>query len=127
MLYRIGGIEFLIEAVKHGSMLSRERACQAIGLLGVTSRGKCMLVEFDFVPETDTIVKRYGEQSTKVVAGNALGIDVMADVDHFRIVAKSGAVTAYTLIFFADQIPWEEKLQKMCFVSYPWKKISQMI
>ncbi|KAE8667839.1 hypothetical protein F3Y22_tig00112368pilonHSYRG00012 [Hibiscus syriacus] len=46
-LISLGGVRFLAEEAScgHGHMLSRERACQAIGLLGVTRRAHRMLVD----------------------------------------------------------------------------------
>uniref|UniRef100_A0A7N0RD97 Uncharacterized protein n=1 Tax=Kalanchoe fedtschenkoi TaxID=63787 RepID=A0A7N0RD97_KALFE len=93
ILNGFGGLQFLVEAARHGSMLSRERACQAIGLLGMATRGKRMLVELGVVPVLLELL-RDGGQSVKLVAGNALGV-ISAHVDNIRPVAEAGAVPLY--------------------------------
>ncbi|KAJ0045117.1 hypothetical protein Pint_03923 [Pistacia integerrima] len=63
----LGGLRFLVKAAEFGSMISRERACQAIGI---------------------------GDSTTKLVAGNSLGV-ISAHVDYIRPVAEAGAIPLY--------------------------------
>ncbi|KAM3320417.1 hypothetical protein P3S67_007617 [Capsicum chacoense] len=66
-----GGVSFLVESARCGSMVSRCRAAQAIGLLGLV-----------------------GDSSTKVVAANALGV-ISSHVDYIRPLANAGAIPLY--------------------------------
>ncbi|KAJ4981531.1 hypothetical protein NE237_032368 [Protea cynaroides] len=89
----VGGIPLLVEAAISTSMISRTRAAQAIGLLGVTRRLRQMLVDLGVIPVLIELL-RDGDSSTKVVAGNALGI-IASHVDYIRPVAQAGAIPLY--------------------------------
>lgn len=93
VLICLGGLRFLVEAARFGSMVSRERACQAIGLLGITRRARRMLVELGVIP---VLVELFhvGDSTTKLVAGNSLGV-ISAHVDYIRPVAEAGAIPLY--------------------------------
>lgn len=93
VLASLGGLGFLVEAASYGSMVSRERACQAIGLLGVTRSGRHMLVELGVIPVLVELF-RDGDFTTKLVAGNSLGV-ISAYVGFIRPVAEAGAIPFY--------------------------------
>ncbi|KAJ0102025.1 hypothetical protein Patl1_04007 [Pistacia atlantica] len=89
----LGGLRFLVKAAEFGSMVSRERACQAIGLLGVSRRARHILVELGVIPVLVELF-RIGDGTTKLVAGNSLGV-ISAHVDYIRPVAEAGAIPLY--------------------------------
>ena len=84
-------------------MVSRERACQAIGLLGVRSCARHRLVELRVIPVLVELF-RVGDSTTKLVASNSLGV-ISAHVDYIRLVAEVGAIPLLV-----------KKLLRMCFV-----------
>lgn len=92
-LTRLGSLKFLVEAASCGSMVSRERACQAIGLLGVPRRARRTLVELGVIPVLVECL-RDGDHLMKLVAGNALGV-ISAHIDYIRLVAQSGVICLY--------------------------------
>ncbi|XP_061349012.1 protein spotted leaf 11-like [Gastrolobium bilobum] len=92
-LTRLGALHFLVEAAGCGSMVSRERACQSIGLLGVTRQARRTLVDLGVIPVLVELF-RDGDQATKIVAGNSLGV-ISAHVDYIRPVAQAGAIPLY--------------------------------
>ncbi|KAK7305216.1 hypothetical protein VNO77_43117 [Canavalia gladiata] len=92
-LTRLGALHFLVEAAGFGSMVSRERACQAIGLLGVTRQARRTLVELGMIPVLVELF-RDGDHATKLVVGNSLGV-ISAHVDYIRPVARAGAIPLY--------------------------------
>lgn len=96
-LTRLGGLHFLVEAASCGSMVSRERSCQAIGLIGVSGRGRHTLVDLGVIPVLIGLL-REGDHSTKLVAGNALGV-ISAHVDYIRPVAQAGAICLFAELF----------------------------
>lgn len=57
-LTRLEALRFVVEAAGSGSMISRERACQSIGLLAVTRRGRHKLVELGAI-RTCEVVSRW--------------------------------------------------------------------
>ncbi|KAK0599016.1 hypothetical protein LWI29_001562 [Acer saccharum] len=79
-LSSLGGLRFLVEAARFGSMVSRERACQAIGLLGVRRCTRHRLVELGVIPVLVELF-RVGDSTTKLVAGNSLGV-ILSHVDY---------------------------------------------
>ncbi|ESW18593.1 hypothetical protein PHAVU_006G053700 [Phaseolus vulgaris] len=92
-LTRLRALHYVVEAASFGSIVSRERACQAIGLLGVTRQTRRVLVELGAIPVLVSLF-RVGEHSTKLVAGNSLGV-ISAHVDYIRPVAQAGAIPLY--------------------------------
>ncbi|KAI3970402.1 hypothetical protein MKX01_024049 [Papaver californicum] len=88
-----GGLPFLIESAKKGSIVSRARAAHAIGLIGATGRVRRILVELGVVPVL-AVLLREGDTLTKIIAGNALGI-VASHIDYLRPVAEAGAIPLY--------------------------------
>ncbi|XP_028779011.1 uncharacterized protein LOC114735476 [Neltuma alba] len=92
-LTRLGSLKFLVEAASCGSMVSRERACQAIGLLGVPRRARRTLVELGVIPVLVDCL-RDGDHIMKLVAGNALGV-ISAHIDYSRLVGQSGVISLY--------------------------------
>lgn len=88
-----GGVNFLVEAARCGSIVSRCRAAQAIGLLGLVKRARRTLVDsgtFSVLLE----LLQVGDTSTKVVAANALGV-ISSHVDYIRPLADAGAIPLY--------------------------------
>lgn len=93
VIVSLGGLRFLVESASCGSIKSRAKASQAIGLLGTTRRLRRMLVELNAIPVLVELL-RDGDISTRIVAGNALGI-ISSHVDYIRLVAQSGAIPLY--------------------------------
>ncbi|KAJ8527649.1 hypothetical protein K7X08_015100 [Anisodus acutangulus] len=88
-----GGVRFLVESARCGSMVSRCRAAQALGLLGLVKRARRTLVDsgtFSVLLE----LLEVGDTSTKVVAANALGV-ISSHVDYIRPLANAGAIPLY--------------------------------
>ncbi|KAK1581463.1 hypothetical protein Q3G72_006242 [Acer saccharum] len=85
-LSSLGGLRFLVEAARFGSMVSRERACQAIGLLGVRRCTRHRLVELGVIPVLVELF-RVGDSTTKLVAGNSLGV-ILSHVDYIGILRE---------------------------------------
>lgn len=103
VLVHNGGLKFLVEAVRVGNLASRERACHAIGLLGVTRRARRLLVEAGVIPALVDLFKD-GDEKTKLLAGNALGI-VSAQTEYVRSVTAAGSVPLYVeLLSGRDQM-----------------------
>ncbi|MCL7027723.1 hypothetical protein MKW94_021050 [Papaver nudicaule] len=88
-----GGLPFLVESAKKGSIVSRARAAHAIMLIGATRRFRRILVELGVVPLLAELLQE-GDTSTKIIAGNALGI-VASHIDYLRPVAEAGAIPLY--------------------------------
>ncbi|KAL8462312.1 hypothetical protein ACS0TY_033385 [Phlomoides rotata] len=78
-------VHLLVEAAKYGSMISRTRAAQAIGLLGLTKRSCRLLVGVGALPVLIRLLEE-GNPSTKLVAGNALGV-ISSCINHIRLIA----------------------------------------
>ncbi|KAK7316830.1 hypothetical protein RJT34_00574 [Clitoria ternatea] len=91
-LTRLRALRYIVEAAGSGSMISRERACQAIGLLGMT-RARRTLVELGVIPVLVELL-HVGDHAMKLVAGNSLGL-ISAHVDYIRPVAQAGAIPLY--------------------------------
>ncbi|CAA0815374.1 ARM repeat superfamily protein [Striga hermonthica] len=64
---------FLVRAAGHGCLVSRARAAQAIGLMGVNKRARAELVEAGVMPVLARLLNE-GDELTRLVAGNALGV-----------------------------------------------------
>ncbi|PON43280.1 Armadillo-type fold containing protein [Parasponia andersonii] len=110
---RNGGLEIIIDllnsstdAVSSGSMVSRERACQAIGLIGVMRRARRMLVNLGVIP---VLVELFcdGDTTTELVAGNSLGV-ISAHIDYIRPVAEAGAIPLYAELFQGPELSGKE-------------------
>ncbi|KAJ4897766.1 ARM repeat superfamily protein [Raphanus sativus] len=124
VLVHNGGLKFLVEAVRVGNLASRERACQAIGLLGVTRRARRLLVEAGVIPALVDLFKD-GDDKTKLLAGNALGI-VSAQTEYVRSVTAAGSVPLYVeLLSGRDQMG--KILQRMCSVYWLWLKLVRIL
>ncbi|CAN7105579.1 unnamed protein product [Brassica rapa subsp. narinosa] len=93
VLVHNGGLKFLVEAVKVGNFASRERACHAIGLIGVTRRCRGLLVEAGVVPALVDLF-RDGDEKGKLLAGNTLGI-IAAQTEYIRPVTEAGSIPLY--------------------------------
>ncbi|XP_018514713.1 U-box domain-containing protein 12 [Brassica rapa] len=93
VLVHNGGLKFLVEAVKVGNFASRERACHAIGLVGVTRRCRGLLVEAGVVPALVDLF-RDGDEKGKLLAGNTLGI-IAAQTEYIRPVTEAGSIPLY--------------------------------
>lgn len=93
VLVHSGGLKFLVEAAKVGNLASRERACHAIGLIGVTRRARRMLVEAGVIPALVDLY-RDGDDKAKLLAGNALGI-ISAQTEYIRPVTEAGSIPLY--------------------------------
>ncbi|KAF3610262.1 hypothetical protein DY000_02049718 [Brassica cretica] len=93
VLVHNGGLKFLVEAAKVGNFASRERACHAIGLIGVTRRCRRLLVEAGVVPALVDLF-RDGDEKGKLLAGNALGI-IAAQSEYIRPVTEAGSIPLY--------------------------------
>lgn len=89
----LGELHLLIEAAKCGSMVSKERAAQAIGLVGGTRRSRRTLVTLGVIPALVDLL-REGDLPAKIVAGNALGV-ISSHVDYIRPVAQAGVIPLY--------------------------------
>ncbi|PON94100.1 Armadillo-type fold containing protein [Trema orientale] len=110
---RNGGLEIIIDllnsstdAVSSGSMVSRERACQAIGLIGVTRRARRVLANLGVIPVLVELF-RDGDTRTKLVAGNSLGV-ISAHIDYIRPVAEAGAIPLYAELFQGSELSGKE-------------------
>ncbi|KAK2987091.1 hypothetical protein RJ640_004817 [Escallonia rubra] len=90
----LGGIHFVVESARSGSMISRARAAQAIGLLGLVRRVRHMLVDSGGIQVLIDLL-RVGDMPTKLIAGNALGV-ISSHVDYIRPVALAGAIPLYS-------------------------------
>ncbi|XP_009591619.1 protein ARABIDILLO 2 [Nicotiana tomentosiformis] len=88
-----GGVGFLVESARCGSMVSRYRAAQAIGLLGLVKRARRTLVDSGIFSVLLELVQ-VGDTSTKLVAANALGM-ISSHVDYIRPLANAGAIPLY--------------------------------
>lgn len=93
VLVHSGGLKFLVEAAKVGNLASRERACHAIGLIGVTRRARRLLVEAGVIPALVDLY-RDGDDKAKLLAGNALGI-ISAQTEYIRPVTEAGSIPLY--------------------------------
>ncbi|MED6193417.1 hypothetical protein PIB30_019150 [Stylosanthes scabra] len=92
-IVRLDALHYVVEAVSVGSMVSRERACQAIGMFGVTREGRRAIVELGAISPIVELF-RCGDHTTKLVAGNTLGV-ISAYVDCIRSIARAGAIPLY--------------------------------
>lgn len=86
-------VHLLVEAASHGSMISRTRAAQAMGLLGLIKRARRAIVNAGAVPVLMHLLVE-GDTTMKLVAGNALGV-ISSHVDHIRPIAEAGVVPLY--------------------------------
>ncbi|CAA7021873.1 unnamed protein product [Microthlaspi erraticum] len=93
VLIHTGSLKFLVEAAKVGNLASRERACHAIGLIGVTRRARRMLVEAGVIPALVDLF-RDGDEKAKLLVGNALGI-ISAQTEYIRPVTEAGSIPLY--------------------------------
>lgn len=89
-LVRLRVLRYVVEAAGVGSIVSRERACQAIGLLGVSRLARCVLVELGAI-QVLVALFHDGDHTTKLVASNSLGV-ILAHVEYIRPAAQAGAI-----------------------------------
>lgn len=111
VLVHKGGLKFLVEAAKVGNFASRERACHAIGLIGVTRRCRGLLVEAGVVPALVDLF-RDGDEKGKLLAGNALGI-IAAQTEYIRPITEAGSIPLYVELLSGGD---PKILQRMCSV-----------
>ncbi|KAK8445612.1 hypothetical protein SEVIR_9G357900v4 [Setaria viridis] len=88
-----GKVEYLVEAISFGNLVSRTRAAQSAGLLGASTNGRSSLVEMG-APLALVGLMRDGDSSAKLVAANALGI-VSSIGHHLPLIHQSGAIPLY--------------------------------
>ncbi|GAB4848146.1 hypothetical protein Ancab_002812 [Ancistrocladus abbreviatus] len=100
-LFILGQLRALVEAAKYGSMVSRERAAQAIGLLGVIRKARLSLVMSGAIPALVDLL-RDGNISTKIVAGNALGV-ISSHFGYIRPIAEAGAIPLFAELLRAPE------------------------
>ncbi|GAA0144944.1 hypothetical protein LIER_05259 [Lithospermum erythrorhizon] len=93
-VYRTGAVSLLVESARCGSMISRTRAAQAIGLLGLIKRARVTIFASGALPVLLELI-RDGDDMAKLVAGNALGV-ISSHVDYIRSVAHAGAIPLYS-------------------------------
>lgn len=105
-LIRLGALRFIVEAAGVGSMISRERACQSIGLVGLSREGKRMLFELGVISVLVELF-RDGDNTTKLVASNTLGV-LLNHVDYIRPIAQAGAVPLYAELLQGDDVSGKE-------------------
>lgn len=93
VLVGFGAIEFVVEALSNGKMISRIRAAQTIGMVGISRRVRHMLVENGVIP---ALVALFNEANSldRLVAANALGV-ISSHVDYLKPVAQGGAISLY--------------------------------
>ncbi|GAU41225.1 hypothetical protein TSUD_129010 [Trifolium subterraneum] len=106
-IYALG---FLVEAAGVGSMISRERACQSLGLIGVTKQTRRTLVELGVIPVLVELF-RIGDNTMKLVAANSLG--VVARLDYIRQVAQAGAIPLYAELLKGPDVSGKEITKNM--------------
>lgn len=105
-LVRLGALRFIVEAAGVGNMISRERACQSIGLVGLSRQVKLMLFELGVIPVLVDLF-RDGDNTTKLVAGNTLGV-LLNHVDYIRPIAQAGAIPLYVELLRGDDVSGKE-------------------
>uniref|UniRef100_A0A1J3JNZ0 U-box domain-containing protein 4 n=1 Tax=Noccaea caerulescens TaxID=107243 RepID=A0A1J3JNZ0_NOCCA len=93
LLMHTGSLKFLVEAARVGNLASRERACHAIGLIGVTRRARRMLVEAGVISVLVDLF-RDGDEKAKLLVGNALGI-ISGQTEYIRPVTEAGSIPLY--------------------------------
>ena len=106
VLVHKGGLKFLVEAAKVGNFASRERACHAIGLIGVTRRCRGLLVEAGVVPALVDLF-RDGDEKEKLLAGNALG-------DHRRLGQSTLGLLLKLVPFLCMWSFSQEEIKRYC-------------
>jgi hypothetical protein len=109
-LITLGALCFIVEAASVGSMISRERACQSIGLIGVTKQDRRTLVELGVIPVLVELF-RVGDNTMKLVAGNSLG--VVARLDYITLVAQAGAIPLYAELLKGPDVSGKEITKNM--------------
>jgi hypothetical protein len=109
-LITLGALCFIVEAAGVGSMISRERACQSIGLIGVTKQDRRTLVELGVIPVLVELF-RVGDNTMKLVAGNCLG--VVARLDYITLVAQAGAIPLYAELLKGPDVSGKEITKNM--------------
>lgn len=97
VIFNSGDVCFLVEAVGCGSMISRTRAAQAVGLLGLVKRARPTLVRFGVVEVLIELIRNGNNTSSKLVAANALGV-ISSHVDYIRPIAEAGAIPLFAEI-----------------------------
>ncbi|PKI50499.1 hypothetical protein CRG98_029104 [Punica granatum] len=92
-LVRAGGLSHLIRATSRGTMASRVRASQVIGLLGVPKSMRRAFAKRGAIP---ALIKLFhtGDMETKLVAANSLGL-ISAHTESIRLAGRAGAVDVF--------------------------------
>lgn len=88
-------VHLLVKACRRGSMISRTRAAQAIGLLAMTKRARRLLVVKGAI-QVLFILFKGGDPPAKLVAGNALGA-VFSCIRHVRLLNASSRALVISL------------------------------
>ncbi|KAK6229832.1 hypothetical protein QQP08_022114 [Theobroma cacao] len=112
----LGGFQFLADVASYGNMLSRERACQAIGLLAITRQARCSLVELGVIPVLVQLL-RVRDSDTKLVADNTLGV-ISTQIDYLGHVAQAGAIPLLAeLLQGPDPLGWDVAENALCLLA----------
>lgn len=93
VIFSLGRVNFIVESAGQGSMISRTRAAQAIGLFGLVRRVRRMLVDLGAI-QVLTELLRDGDTSAKLVSSNALGV-ISSHANFIRPVAEAGTIPLY--------------------------------
>lgn len=89
------GLRYLVDAIGIGSMSSRERACQAIGLIGASSKQlRHMIAEMGAIPLLINLFNE-GDSETKLVSANALAL-TLSHLRYIRPAAEAGVIPLYS-------------------------------
>lgn len=106
----------LVEAGSCGRSISRTRAAQAIGLLGLIKRARSTLVDAGAIPVLVQLLKD-GDRSMKLVAGNALCV-IASHVDNINLVDQAGVIPLYVeLLQGSDPIGQEIAADVFCILA----------
>ncbi|XP_073274209.1 uncharacterized protein [Primulina huaijiensis] len=106
----------LVEAANCGRLISRTRAAQAIGLLGLIKSARPTLVDAGAIPVLVQLLK-HGDPSMKLVAGNALGV-IASHIDHINLVAQAGVIPLYVeLLQGSDPIGQDIAVDVLCILA----------
>ncbi|EOY12128.1 Ubiquitin-protein ligase, putative [Theobroma cacao] len=120
-----GGLEIIANLLnssvrsvrRYGNMLSRERACQAIGLLATTRQARCSLVELGAIPVLVELL-RVGDSDTKLKADNSLGV-ISTQIDYLGHVAQAGAIPMLAeLVQGPDPLGWDVAENALCLLAH---------
>ncbi|CAI9088262.1 OLC1v1022545C4 [Oldenlandia corymbosa var. corymbosa] len=113
VIFNSGRVGYLVESVRCGSMISRTRAAQAIGLLGLVKQARGSLVRFGALEALLALIQD-GDTSVKLVASNAIGV-ISSHVDHIRPVAQAGAIPIFAEILEGCEEPMGKEIVEDVF------------